>query len=304
MKGEKKAILIQQRPEVFEIMHDLKYKIMQAEDSIEGIRKTIRYRPNLVLGEVDTAQLSGLSMAKVLQMLQLKVPLILMAQSKKYENIEFEKQSNILAVLNYEEVQYRLSQTIVGGLKNYHPEEAEYTYTFRQREWSDLISLSGRKRILLIEDHEETRKAVLIKIDRSNEYEMYSAVNGLDGLLKALLIKPDLILSNIVMPALDGLVMSQIFFILNKPFPIVFLTAQEDKGILKKAAGIESVLGIIHKREVRNSSSFLATIASYLHEAEKRHQSLDATYQKEEMRTLLRSDRKEGGLALNKITDF
>jgi two-component system cell cycle response regulator DivK len=60
-----------------------------------------------------------------------------------------------------------------------------------------------RKRILVVEDHEDTRR-ILRDLVTSAGYEMVEAVTGEEGVVMAETHRPDLILMDIQLPALDG----------------------------------------------------------------------------------------------------
>lgn len=62
------------------------------------------------------------------------------------------------------------------------------------------------KKILIVEDEETLIKVLEDKFSEEG-FEVIQAVNGAEGLDKALKEKPDLILLDIVMPVMDGLTM-------------------------------------------------------------------------------------------------
>lgn len=59
------------------------------------------------------------------------------------------------------------------------------------------------KKILVMEDHEMLRDTIH-EILADEGYELLMASDGLEGVIKAKDFKPDLILSDIMMPKLDG----------------------------------------------------------------------------------------------------
>ena len=63
---------------------------------------------------------------------------------------------------------------------------------------------SGKKEILLIEDEESVRQMVT-KILLKNNFGVREAVDGLDGLRQIDVQHPDLIITDVMMPNLDGL---------------------------------------------------------------------------------------------------
>lgn len=59
------------------------------------------------------------------------------------------------------------------------------------------------KTILLVEDREDIRTMMAVYLTL-NKYEVIQASNGYEGLQKALIHKPDLILMDLAMPVLNG----------------------------------------------------------------------------------------------------
>lgn len=61
-------------------------------------------------------------------------------------------------------------------------------------------------KILLVDDHALIRKGVMALLKKHNDsWELFEAENGIQGVLKARQIRPDIILMDYIMPKLDGL---------------------------------------------------------------------------------------------------
>ena len=95
------------------------------------------------------------------------------------------------------------------------------------------------KKILVIEDNLEVRENICEILELS-DYKVVSAVNGKEGVEKALSEDPDLILCDVMMPELDGF---GVLKILNKKpetngIPFVFLTAKAEKTDFRKGMGL------------------------------------------------------------------
>ncbi len=90
------------------------------------------------------------------------------------------------------------------------------------------------KKILIIEDEMEIRRDLVKTLCLSN-YETLSAADGVDGLKMAVKYKPDLIISDIMMPMLDG------FGLLRElqknqetaSIPFLFLSAKSDRADIR-----------------------------------------------------------------------
>jgi CRP-like cAMP-binding protein/CheY-like chemotaxis protein len=95
------------------------------------------------------------------------------------------------------------------------------------------------KTLLLIEDNDEIRENAAEILELAM-YNVHTATNGKEGVEKAISIKPDLIICDIMMPVLDGYgvlhALQKNDEIKNTPF--VFLSAKSDKADLRK--GMES----------------------------------------------------------------
>ena len=88
---------------------------------------------------------------------------------------------------------------------------------------------SGKKEILLIEDEESVRQMVT-KILLKNNFGVREAVDGLDGLRQIDVQHPDLIITDVMMPNLDGLTLVKALkrHKETKAIPVIFLTAKGD----------------------------------------------------------------------------
>jgi two-component system, OmpR family, response regulator ArlR len=89
-------------------------------------------------------------------------------------------------------------------------------------------------KILIVED--EKRLAQLLKDSISNSFfSVVIASNGEDGLKKFKSFKPDIIITDIMMPFCDGLEMTLQIKELDESIPIIVLSAHSDKEKLLKA---------------------------------------------------------------------
>lgn len=119
-----------------------------------------------------------------------------------------------------------------------------------------------KKKILIIDDEEGFCGLVKKNIEKTGEFEVYTATNGEDGIKAARNIQPDLILLDIIMPGMDGSDVASL--IKNDEIigdtPIVFLTAiirEEEAGsqtnltggyaLLAKTATLGELIACIKK---------------------------------------------------------
>ena len=85
--------------------------------------------------------------------------------------------------------------------------------------------------ILYVEDEEITRSAVA-RMLRRRVLNVYEAENGQEGLELYKQYRPDIVISDIRMPVLDGMEMSKEIKILDKNSKIILTTAHSDASIL------------------------------------------------------------------------
>jgi YesN/AraC family two-component response regulator len=85
--------------------------------------------------------------------------------------------------------------------------------------------------ILYVEDEQVTRSAVARMLKR-RVLTVYEAENGREGLDLYKQYRPDIVISDIRMPVLDGMEMSKEIKALNKNSKIILTTAHSDAGIL------------------------------------------------------------------------
>lgn len=98
-------------------------------------------------------------------------------------------------------------------------------------------------KLLFIEDEKFTREGVLKSVnwDRLGITELREAVDGLDAVAIAEQFKPDIVLTDIRMPRMDGI---ELAFHLRRKYPqckIVFMSGYADKEYLKAAITLKAV---------------------------------------------------------------
>lgn len=97
------------------------------------------------------------------------------------------------------------------------------------------------KKILIVDDEEPLRKILKERLEKEN-FVIYDAKDGEEGLKTAIEKKPDLILLDVLMPKMNGFEMTKKLreheqstgILANNQIPIIFLTnVGEEKGMPK-----------------------------------------------------------------------
>ena len=97
-------------------------------------------------------------------------------------------------------------------------------------------------RIVLVEDENKTRNGILAMIRQFTSHEVVgTAENGKEGAALVKEVKPDLIISDIRMPVMDGLEMLQQLYDENIHFNAILLTGYSDFEYARKALKLQVV---------------------------------------------------------------
>jgi DNA-binding NtrC family response regulator len=115
----------------------------------------------------------------------------------------------------------------------------------------------SKKRILIADDEIDFLEILQKKLE-AEDYEVLTATNGEDALAKARKDKPDLVISDVEMPKMDG---CTLLSALNKEYgdlPVILLTSHTQFEEIKKGMALgamsyvpkpfkaEVLLGVIH----------------------------------------------------------
>ena len=96
----------------------------------------------------------------------------------------------------------------------------------------------GNPRILVAEDHVDSREA-LCELLAAFGYEVFEAINGRHAVERAVELKPDLILMDVMMPEMDGFDAIRTLRARNdtRLIPIIAVTAMDGAKELAMSAG-------------------------------------------------------------------
>ena len=104
-----------------------------------------------------------------------------------------------------------------------------------------------RLRVLVADDHTEMREMIVQML--ASEFHVVDAVrNGRDLVKAANHHKPDVIISDISMPLLDGFGARKQLLSKGKKYPFVFITLMDLEGTMPKAG--DAPIGYVHKKDL------------------------------------------------------
>ena len=121
---------------------------------------------------------------------------------------------------------------------------------------------SKKRKILFIEDEPDQIMMISLRLEK-NDYEVISSMDGEEGLRRAVLEKPDLILVDVIMPGMDGFEVCRRLRrdLATKHIPIISTTAAGIDDVEQQclAAGADDCV-----RKPYDSSDLLAKIRHLL----------------------------------------
>jgi CheY-like chemotaxis protein len=99
--------------------------------------------------------------------------------------------------------------------------------------------------ILIVDDSPDIRRGVRHIFGSVSGWEVCEAINGKDGVEKAQLLKPDIIVLDISMPVMDGITAAKTLKALMPTLPIIIFSNFAEDEFLKqevRSAGIGQVV--------------------------------------------------------------
>jgi len=145
-----------------------------------------------------------------------------------------------------------------------------------ERELEDLRSALREMTILYVEDEEEVQSALTPIIERRSK-RVVTACNGEEGLKAFQEVQPDIVITDINMPIMDGLEMSRNIKELSHTTPIIITTAYNDTEFLLKAIDVginQFVLKPMDSRKLFNALLHCAKELTYEARLEKSNDDL------------------------------
>lgn len=117
------------------------------------------------------------------------------------------------------------------------PEVAAWVRQHAAAAPQDVVEDDDRPTILLVEDHEDMRD--FVRQTLAADYQLVLAENGAIGLQKGIATVPDLVLSDVMMPEMDGLELLQALKSdrATSHVPVILLTARAD--VAQRIEGLE-----------------------------------------------------------------
>ena len=155
----------------------------------------------------------------------------LAVESKKGEGTVFKIKIPII-------IKYYPDEVIQHDIKKSGVSELKHVELRSEKSLIDRSSQNGEIKILLVEDNSDMRHFICDELE--SEYQIYEAIDGEDGLEKALKHAPDLIVSDVMMPHMDGIEFCRKIKTDERTshIPVILLTARSSQ--MHKIEGLET----------------------------------------------------------------
>ena len=115
---------------------------------------------------------------------------------------------------------------------------------------------------MIVDDHAVIRRMVRVMFE-AEDWEVFDAVNGAEGVQKAQEIKPGLIILDLSMPVMNGLDAARELKVLMPHVPLLMFTNNAG-GILDKEACSAGISAVISKSDVDGLKQLLACAKALL----------------------------------------
>lgn len=214
------------------------YETEVAEDGEAGYEKIQKWKPGLILLDIVMPKMDGYKVLEKMEENNIQVPVIVISNSG--QPVELEKTKKLGAVDHLIKTQFE-PREVIDKVKRYLNDDKEEDDKEGKKKATPKKKGEGKNKdikILIVEDDSFLRDLCVKELARKG-FTVYEAVDGEKALNQLEKIKPDMILLDIILPAIDG------FDVLEKiknhedkdiqNIPVVMLSNLGEKDDIKKA---------------------------------------------------------------------
>lgn len=257
------------REEIDSLLRDHFSTFLDEANGKDALKAVVSSNPDVLVVALNLPVLNGLSLVKILTLLGLKIPVILLTEDDEIPPAAL-KYDLIKKVMPLYSVQSSLEAEILDIREKFTHEYYDLEFKLERNEILSLLSAKNKKKVLIIDPDEEYRNHLSEQIDELGDFEVFFAKCGQEGLLKSVMIKPDLVLTEQDLPQIDGVSMVQVLIVLGHSCPLIFVT-KSDLGYLQEQTAAIAAVQDIFAKDLLITEPELLTAAlhkSFLGEAE------------------------------------
>ncbi len=234
--ANRKIIVVDDEPDFVENVRSFfelhEYECLVAFNGREGLEKIEKERPSLIILDILMPNMDGYTMLRELKKRKIKILCIILTAKEKLKDL-FELEKVDRFVTKPFELK-KLKEIVDEMLEN--SDDTPY-----EEKKPDKTPKKEGKKVLLIED--EARLADSIKnFLQIKNYSVHVAYTGDEGLKAVKTFKPDIIISDILMPQMDGYSMIKELRKEGLEVPIIITTAKEKMKDLFEVEGVDAFM--------------------------------------------------------------
>jgi DNA-binding response OmpR family regulator len=201
-----------------------------ATNGKEGMEKILTERPQLIVLDILMPNMDGYTMLRELKKNNVSVPCIILTAREKLKDLfEMESVSRFVA----KPIEMNDLKTII---ENVLKEEKE-----KEMNRGGGKNSVAKKKILVIEDEVSLAENIKSYLELK-EYVVKVAHNGIEGLNLCETFFPDLVLTDVMMPEMDGFSMLKQLQKIRNDIPVIILTGKNKLKDLFEVEGIQAFL--------------------------------------------------------------
>ena len=225
------------------------YELKVSYDGEDGYNNIKNWTPDLILLDIVMPKMDGYEVLEKMNEEGIKIPVIIISNSG--QPVEIEKTKKLGAIDHLiktqfdpreviEKVQKYLASSSNGDNteSQQNTENNEETIQPRKEEGA---KESNHIKVMLVEDDSFLRDICAKKLSKEG-FEVYEAIDGEDALKNVEKIHPDIVLLDIILPAIDGFEVLEKIRALSNPevqkVPIIMLSNLGQKDDIEKAIKI------------------------------------------------------------------
>jgi len=173
------------RSSVKRLLQPLNSRIVEANNGQEGLKRALEHNFDLIISDVDMPAMNGIEMCRHLKNIEKtrNTPLVIVSSFDSEADIERGFQVGASAYLSKSEAQERLCEVVQGFLNK--------------------VSFNKKRLIMIVDDSPVIRQIVKEGLEVSG-YQVITATNGKTAIKILDKNSPDLIVSDIEMPEMNG----------------------------------------------------------------------------------------------------
>jgi len=175
------------------------YEIEVAYNGEEGYAKLKKFKPDLLLLDIVMPKMDGYEVLEKMNEENIKTPVIIISNSG--QPVELEKTKKLGAVDFLIKTQFDPNE-VIAKIKNYLNKNGGQNEEIQPQENPRTGKRLGSK-VLIVEDDAFLREICVKKMVKEG-FSVYEAADGEQAIAEVGKIKPDIVLLDIILPAIDG----------------------------------------------------------------------------------------------------